>query len=99
MCEQCVNLEHRLEVAKQETISLQERVAFAEQARDNAIASSDEIQARAKGKVAVAGQIIAKLLTIIRRSGSKELQDAAALIITNKKDNDAPREIRDDVPC
>jgi len=61
-----INLEHRLEAAKAEITALQERVSFAETARDNAIVQGDEAQRRAKVKVAHAGRIIADLIGLLR---------------------------------
>lgn len=45
---------------------LEERVAHAELARDNACAQRDEIQARAKEKVKVSSDIIMALLALLR---------------------------------
>jgi hypothetical protein len=44
---------------------LEERVAFAELARDNALAMRDEVQERAKVKVGKAGKVIAELIRMI----------------------------------
>lgn len=60
------NLEHRLELAKEEIRILQERVAHAELGRDNVVVQKDEIQARAKLKVSHAGRIIAELLGLLK---------------------------------
>lgn len=66
MEQQLANVEHRLELAKEEIRVLQERVAHAELGRDNVTAQKDEIQTRAKMKVAHAGRIIADLLGLLR---------------------------------
>jgi chromosome segregation ATPase len=66
MEQQLANAEHRLEIAKEEIRVLQERVAHAELGRDNVIAQKDEIQARAKTKVAHAGRIISELLGLLK---------------------------------
>lgn len=61
-----INLEHRLEVAQAEIKALQERVAYAETARDNAQTLADEVQARSKTKVTYAGRLVADLLKLLQ---------------------------------
>lgn len=89
MCEQCINLEHRLELAQAEVVELQERVAYAEQGRDNISAQRDEVQARAKEKGAMSGRIISSLVDLVRRSGSPELNAQVRVILSPDKSNEA----------
>lgn len=94
MEQQIANLEHRLELAKEEIRVLQERVAYAELGRDNVSAQKEEIQARAKLKVAHAGRIIANLLGLLKPMYlmKPELEDQVKLIITTNTPPETPPE-------
>jgi hypothetical protein len=75
-----INNEHRLEMAQAEIVKLQERVAFAEQARDNACALRDEARERAKKRGQVAGKLIAQLhdlVVAVSKRADKPTQDWA----------------------
>lgn len=94
MEQQIANLEHRLELAKEEIRVLQERVAYAELGRDNVSAQKEEIQARAKLKVAHAGRIIANLLGLLKPMYlmKPELEDQVKLIIATNTPPETPPE-------
>jgi hypothetical protein len=51
---------------KAEVVSLEERVAFSDLARDNALAMAEEAQKRSRGARASAGEKISRLITHIR---------------------------------
>ena len=88
------NLEHRLELTKEEIRVLQERVAHAELGRDNVVAQKEEIQARAKMKVAHAGRIIADLLGLLRPlyTHYPELEEQVKAVITTHTPPETPPE-------
>lgn len=69
-CERC----------EQKIIELEERVAFAERARDNAIALRDEAKAMAKEKGIRAGEEIARLKQELAALRAEKLADTRALV-------------------
>lgn len=57
---------------KKEITALQERVAFAELSRDNAIAQRDAVTARAKVKAQSAGRRITKLIALVEKTAEQQ---------------------------
>jgi chromosome segregation ATPase len=90
--QQLANLEHRLELAKEEIRALRERVAHAELGRDNVSAQKEEIQARAKLKVSHAGRIIADLLGLLKPmyASNPELEARVKTVITTNTPPETP---------
>ncbi len=72
------------EVARAEHTALEERVAFAEQARDNAVAQRDVVIERSKAKAQTAGRIISQLKALVHRCCKEPIEVAVVDVIVDE---------------